>query len=114
MFTREEIEEIVQYCNEHGVTYKSRLKEIGITEWQFMKANADTPRIRPASEKQESFSSWYVAMTVSGTDVDKQENRQMQKVRTRVRSDAMSIEVRTQTETVLRIQGNLDATMAQQ
>lgn len=35
MLTREEIAEIVQYCKENGVSYKSRLKEIGITEWRF-------------------------------------------------------------------------------
>ena len=35
MLTREEIAEIVQHCKENGVTYKSRLKEIGIPEWRF-------------------------------------------------------------------------------
>lgn len=35
MLIREEIADIVQYHNEHGVTYKSRLKEIGISEWRF-------------------------------------------------------------------------------
>ena len=35
MLTREEIAEIVQYCKEKGVSYKSRLKEIGIAEWRF-------------------------------------------------------------------------------
>lgn len=32
MLTREAIAEIVQYCKEHGVSYKNRLKEIGIPE----------------------------------------------------------------------------------
>ena len=35
MLTREEIAEIVQYCKEKGVSYKNRLKEIGIAEWRF-------------------------------------------------------------------------------
>ncbi|OUQ53201.1 hypothetical protein B5E60_08455 [Alistipes sp. An116] len=35
MLTREEITEIVQYCKEHGASYKSRLKEIGIPERRF-------------------------------------------------------------------------------
>ena len=49
MLTQEEIVEIVQYYKENGVSYKSHLKEIGISEWRFMKANADTSRLRPVS-----------------------------------------------------------------
>lgn len=33
--TREEVAEIIMYCKEHKVTYKSRLEELNIPVWRF-------------------------------------------------------------------------------
>ena len=33
--TREEVVEIMNYCKEHKVTYKSRLEELNIPVWRF-------------------------------------------------------------------------------
>ena len=33
--TREEVAEIIMYCKEHKVTYKSRLAELNIPVWRF-------------------------------------------------------------------------------
>lgn len=33
--TKEEIAEILHYCKSNGVTYKDRLKELGIPPWKF-------------------------------------------------------------------------------
>ena len=33
--TREEVAEIMNYCKEHKVTYKSRLEELNIPAWRF-------------------------------------------------------------------------------
>lgn len=33
--TREEVAEIMNYCKEHKVTYKSRLEELNIPVWRF-------------------------------------------------------------------------------
>ena len=33
--TREEVVEIMDYCKEHKVTYKSRLEELNISVWRF-------------------------------------------------------------------------------
>ena len=33
--TREDIQDIIQYCQEHGVSYKGRLTELGIPLWKF-------------------------------------------------------------------------------
>jgi len=35
MKTREEVAEIIMYCKEHKVTYKSRLAELNIPVWRF-------------------------------------------------------------------------------
>ena len=33
--TREEVVEIMNYCKEHKMTYKSRLEELNIPVWRF-------------------------------------------------------------------------------
>ena len=33
--TREEIQDIIQYCHDNKVSYKKRLKELGISSWRF-------------------------------------------------------------------------------
>ena len=35
MMTREEIAEIIYHCKTNGVTYKDRLKKLGIPPWKF-------------------------------------------------------------------------------
>ena len=37
--TREEVVEIMNYCKEHKVTYKSRLEELNIPVWRFYRAS---------------------------------------------------------------------------
>jgi len=44
--TREEVAEIIMYCKEHKVTYKSRLAELNIPVWRFYDSNVpDTRRM---------------------------------------------------------------------
>ncbi|MCD8297238.1 MAG: hypothetical protein LUC88_06670 [Prevotella sp.] len=35
MLTREEVLEIMTYCQDYGVSYKSRLAELNIPVWRF-------------------------------------------------------------------------------
>jgi hypothetical protein len=35
MMTKEEVAEIVSYCEEHKISYKKRLKELDIPLWKF-------------------------------------------------------------------------------
>ena len=35
MMSKEEVAEILTYCKEKGISYKSRLVELGIPEWKF-------------------------------------------------------------------------------
>ena len=41
MMTREEVAEIMTYCQEHTVSYKDRLAELGIAPWRFYDAKPD-------------------------------------------------------------------------
>lgn len=38
--TREEVAEIINYCQTNQVTYKARLQELGIPTWKFYDAKA--------------------------------------------------------------------------
>lgn len=112
MLTRKEIAEIVQYCKENGVTYKSRLKEIGISEWRFYESKRKYAEAQASERESGEF-----LQLVRGNDSFPEPvltNRKAGRGRKPVyESGPMSIEMRTQTGTVLRIQGNLDATMIQ-
>lgn len=46
--TREQVAEIITYCNEKGITYKTRLAELGIAQWRFYEFK------RRYAEEQES------------------------------------------------------------
>ena len=112
MLTQEKIADIVQYHNEHGVTYKSRLKEIGISEWRFYESKRRYAEAQASERESGEF-----LQLVRGNDSFPEPvltNRKAGKGRkSGYESIAMSIEMRTQIGTVLQIQGNLDATMVQ-
>ena len=38
MLSKEEVLEIISYCDTHGVQRKVRLRELGMTEWNFYKS----------------------------------------------------------------------------
>lgn len=35
MMSKEDVAEIMTYCKEKGISYKSRLEELGIPAWKF-------------------------------------------------------------------------------
>lgn len=96
----------------NGVTYKSRLKEIGISEWRFYESKRKYAEAQASERESGEF-----LQLVRGNDSFPEPvltNRKAGRGRKPVyESGPMSIEMRTQTGTVLRIQGNLDATMIQ-
>lgn len=38
MMTKEEVASVVAYCEEHKISYKQRLSELGISPWTFYDA----------------------------------------------------------------------------
>ena len=38
MMTKEEVAEVVAYCDENKISYKQRLTELGISDWSFYSA----------------------------------------------------------------------------
>ena len=110
MMTKEEVASIVKYCNDNGVSYKSRLSELGVPEWKFFESKR-----RYAKEQASSSASpagEFLQLTAGGDFVPmpsfaaktgrgfSKKNVQAPKM--------ISIELRTPNGTMMRIQGDLD------
>ena len=111
MMTREEVAEIITYCKDRGVTYKSRLIELGIPEWRFFESKA-----RYAKEQTETQSSGgeFLQLSAGGTFVPMPSfasttGRRSKAKKSDARAQMMSIELKTPRGTLMRIQGEFDA-----
>ena len=105
--SKEEVAEIMTYCKEKGISYKSRLEELGIPAWKFFDSKS-----RYAKEQAESTASAgeFLQLTSGGAFVPmpsfaattgrgfskKGQPRQM-----------MSVELKTPNGTMMRIQGEM-------
>lgn len=61
--TKEEVAEVVAYCDENKISYKQRLTELGISDWSFYSAK------RKYAPKQEGDNSGDFLPYVSDEDV---------------------------------------------
>ena len=108
--TKEEVASIVKYCNDNGVSYKSRLSELGVPEWKFFESKR-----RYAKEQASSSASpagEFLQLTAGGDFVPmpsfaaktgrgfSKKNVQAPKM--------ISVELRAPNGTMMRIQGDLD------
>ena len=108
MMSKEEVAEIITYCKDKGISYKSRLAELGIPEWKFFDSKARYARQQadnPASNGeflQLTSGGAFVPMpsfaATTGRGFSKKKD-QPQKM--------MSIELRTPNGTMMRIQGEM-------
>ena len=111
MMTKEQVTEIVRYCSENSVSYKQRLKEIGVSEWSFFRAKriyreeesrvpeGDFIRLFPDSPF-ESRPLTHLDSSVTGR---KKVQGQV------VGAPAVTVELRTPNGALMRISGQLDA-----
>lgn len=109
MMTKEEVAEIMTFCKVKGVSYKSRLAELGIPEWKFFDSKA-----RYAKQQAESSGSEgeflrltsgggefipmpsFAATTGRGFSKKKEQPSRM-----------LNVELRTPNGTMMRIQGEM-------
>ena len=108
MMSKEEVAEIMTYCKEKGISYKSRLSELGIPEWRFFDSKA---RYAKQQAESPSSNSEFLQLTSGGAFVPmpsfaattgrgfSKKKEQSQKM--------MSIELRTPNGTMMRIQGEM-------
>lgn len=109
MMTKEEVASIVKYCNDNSVSYKARLSELGVPEWRFFESKRHYAKEQASSA---SSSGEFLQLTAGGDFVPipafaaktvrgfSKKNSQAPRM--------ISVELRTQNGTMMRIQGELD------
>lgn len=110
MMTKEEVAEIMTFCKENSVSYKSRLNELGIPEWKFFDSKA-----RYAKEQAESpvpSGSEFLQLTSGGGFVPMPSfaattGRTPKSRKEQPQPKTLSIELRTPNGTMMRIQGEI-------
>ena len=111
MMTREEVAEIMTYCQEHTVSHKDRLAELGIAPWRFYDAKS---RYAKQQAQAESCGGEFLQLVPGGTFVPvpafaSTTGRRPKSKKLDARAQMMTIELRTPSGTLMRIQGELDA-----
>ena len=104
--TKEEIAEIVAYCDEHKISYKQRLTELGIPTWKFY----DSKR-KYVPREEDTEGGEFMQLIPGGTFLPnpiKPSRTKSGKQKTTEKEEvAVTIELRTPTGTLMRISGNL-------
>lgn len=110
MLSKEQVLEIISYCDSNGVRRKDRLRELGLTEWNFYKSRRYYLRQeRKSPEASGSFiqlgtEGTFVPATV--TEMERQVNPARQ---TALKGEDLTIECQTSRGGILRISGKLNA-----
>ena len=105
MMTKEEVAEIVSYCEEKKISYKQRLMELGANAWTFYDAK------RKYAPKQEGDNAGEFLQLIPGgsflPNPIKPSRSRSAKQKDAEQKVSVSIELRTPTGTMMRINGNL-------
>lgn len=112
MLSKEEVSDVISYCQEHGCTYKERLHELGIPEWKFY----DSKYKYAIQERKDSVKGQFLQLK-TGSDGSlapfpsfdsPKTGRKADNSRTSTAAASMvSIELQTPTGTMMRIQGDM-------
>lgn len=104
--TREEVAEIIMYCKEHKVTYKSRLAELNIPVWRFYESKS---RYAEEQSSGNTAKGAFIELGQSGTfiPVPSFAGQSGRKPKEEPSSGFKSIEIRTSKGDAIRIQGEL-------
>ena len=103
--TKEEVAQVIAYCDENKISYKQRLSEMGINPWNFYDAKR---KYAPKEEGEESGE--FLQLMPGGTfrpnpiKPPRSRGRQKDPAQGAV---AVNIELRTPTGTMMWISGNL-------
>ncbi len=112
--SKEQVAEIMLYCQEHGMSHKARLAELGCSAWSFYES-----RRRYAKEQEENPSSVgeFLQLTAGGGFVPAPSfsTNRSRKPKTPSSSESrmMNVELRTPNGTVMRIQGEFTQSLLQ-
>ncbi|WP_185140266.1 hypothetical protein [Proteiniphilum sp. X52] len=105
--TQEEVASVIHYCKESGITYKTRLAELGIPEWRFYSSKA-----RYAKARSGEIAGEFIQLTGGGPLVpmpcfSARHGRESKAKKAGHPSGEMSVELRTPTGTLIHIRGEM-------
>ncbi len=112
--TREEVAEVMTYCKKNNVSYKTRLAELGIPAWKFYDSKSRYALEQESPESKGEFLRLYsdgafVPMpSFAATSGRKAKGRKEASS-----SRMLSIELRTPSGTMMRIQGEMNQDIIQ-
>ena len=106
MMTKEEVAQVIAYCDENKISYKQRLEELGIQPWTFYDAKRKyTPR------KEGNNAGEFLQLVPGGSflpnPIKPSRSRSSKQKDSTQGAFAVSIELRTPTGTMMWISGNL-------
>ena len=104
--TKEEVAQVIAYCDENKISYKQRLSELGISPWSFYDAK------RKYAPKEEGDNAGEFLQLIPGgaflpNPIKPSRSRSSKQKESAQESVAVNIELRTPTGTMMRIIGNL-------
>jgi len=112
MLSKEEISDVISYCQEHGCTYKDRLAELGIPEWKFY----DSKYRYAIQERNDSNNGQFLQLKpgpdgrmspLPSFDSPKTGRKSDKSKPSTAQAGMLSIELQTPTGTMMRIQGDM-------
>lgn len=106
MMTKEEVAQVITYCEENKISYKQRLAEMGVTPWSFYDAK------RKYAPKEEGDNAGEFLQLMPGeaflpNPIKPARSKSGKQKNTEKGVIAISIELRTPTGTLMRISGDL-------
>ena len=106
MMTKEEVAQVIAYCDENKISYKQRLSELGISPWNFYDAK------RKYAPKEEGDNAGEFLQLIPGgsflpNPIKPSRSRRSKQKESAQETVAVNIELRTPTGTMMRISGNL-------
>lgn len=104
MMSKEEVAEIITYCREHNVRQCDRLKELGIAAWRFYDA-----RRKYTTESEKQVGEFLQLMPGGTFEPSPMSSGRARKSKYQPESCTgnLSIEMRTASGTMMRIQGEM-------
>ena len=104
--TKEEVAQVIAYCDENKISYKQRLEELGINPWSFYDAKR---KYAPKEEGENSGE--FLQLVPEGSflpnPIKPSRSRSIKQKDSAQSLVAVSIELRTPNGTMKRISGNL-------
>ena len=112
--TREEVAEVMTYCKKNNVSYKTRLAELGIPAWKFYDSKSRYALEQESSEARGEFLQLYSDGTsVPMPSFAATSGRKAKGRKEASSSQMLSIELRTPSGTMMRIQGEMSRDIIQ-